>query len=110
MATNYIATGEQLDYPAAGAITSGSPVLIGTRLGVPLKSGISGDVIPMAINGIWTLTKNTGASTNWVQGGPVYWDAGTSKVTGLVTGNTLIGFGAEIAGTADATGKVKLLG
>lgn len=110
MATNFIQPGDVIDYTAGGAVTSGSPILIGTRLGIPLKSGVSGDVLPLQVVGVFELTKNTGASTNWAQGGAVYWDAGTSKVTGVASGNTLIGWGAASASTSDTTGKVKLLG
>lgn len=110
MASNFIQPGDVLDFTAAGTITSGVPFLMGTKLVVPLKSGVSGDVIPVQVTGVFSLSKNTGASTNWAMGAAVYWDAGTSKVTGVVGSNVLIGYGAAVAGTADTTGLVKLNG
>jgi len=110
MANNFIQPGDVLDFTAAGNITSGTPFLMGTKLAVPLESGVSGDVIPVQVTGVFRLTKNTGAHTNWVIGGAVYWDAATSKVTAVASGNTLIGYGAAPAATADATGLVKLNG
>jgi len=110
MATNYIQDGDTLDFTAAGTITSGTPFLMGIRLAVPLKSGISGDVVPVAVEGVFNLTKNTGAGTGWAMGAAVYWDAATSKVTGVSTSNTLIGYGAAVAAVGDTTGAVKLLG
>lgn len=110
MATNFIQPGDVLDFTAAGTITSGTPFLMGTKLAVPLKSGVSGDIIPVQMTGVWSFTKATGASTNWAAGGAVYWDDSAKKVTGVASGNTLIGYGAEVAATSDATGKVKLNG
>lgn len=110
MATNFIQDGDVLDYTAAGTITSGTPFLMGTKLAVPLKSGESGDILPIKMTGVFLFTKATGASTNWAAGGAVYWDDTAKKVTGVASGNTLIGYGIEVAGTADATGKVKLNG
>lgn len=101
-------TGEVLDYTASGAITTGVPFLLGTRLAIPLKSGVSGDVIPVMMEGVFLLTKATGAGTNWAQGGIVYWDDTAKKLTGVASGNTAIGIGALIAATADTTGQVKL--
>ena len=110
MASNFVQPGDVLDFTAAGTITSGTPFLMGTKLAVPLKSGVSGDIIPVRVTGVFTLSKNTGASTNWAIGGAVYWDAATSKVTAVSSGNTLIGYGAAPAATTDATGQVKLNG
>ncbi len=108
MAQNYINSGKVFDYTAAGTITSGQAILIGTRLGIALKGGVSGDIIPVKMSGVFQLAKNTGASTNFAQGGIVYWDAAASKITGVASGNTAIGVAAETAATTDATGKVKL--
>lgn len=110
MATNFIQPGDVLDYTCTGDVTSGTPFLLGTKLAVPLSSGVSGDVIGVKMTGVFQFTKATGASTNWAQGGAVYWDDSAKKVTGVSSGNTLIGYGVETAGTADATGKVKLNG
>jgi len=113
MAKNYVTSGDQLDLVAAASnsYVSGTPVLVGIRLAIPLRdSKAIGDVIPGQVVGIWDLPKNTGASTNWALGAAVYWDAATSKVTGVSSGNTLIGYGAGIAAVGDTVGRVRLLG
>lgn len=108
MANTYIQDGEVIDITASGTVTSGSPILYGTRLGIPLKSGVSGDVIPTAFEGVHQLTKATGAGTALTLGGIVYWDDSAKKITGVSSGNTAIGWAVEAAGTSAATGKVKL--
>lgn len=113
MAKNYIASGEQIDLTSAAANTyvSGTPVLVGTKLAIPLRSStFAGEVIPAQIVGIWDMVKATGAGTNWAQGAIVYWDDTAKKVTGVSSGNTAIGTGALIAAVGDAVGRVRLNG
>lgn len=108
MAQNYIMSGDVLDYTASGNITSGQGILIGTRLGIALKGGVSGNVIPVRMEGVFSLAKATGAGTGWAQGAIVYWDDTAKKITGVSTSNTPIGIGATVAATGDTTGQVKL--
>jgi predicted RecA/RadA family phage recombinase len=110
MAQNFLQDGDILDFTAAGNVTAGAGILIGTKLGVPLKSGVSGDVIPVKMTGVFTFPKDTGASTNFNVGGIVYWNDTSKKVTGVSSGNTAIGYAFETAGTSAAVAKVKLNG
>lgn len=110
MAKNFLQEGDILDFTAAGNVTAGAGILIGTKLGIPLNSGVSGDVIAVQMTGVWELPKDTGASTNFNVGGAVYWNDSSKKVTGVSSGNTLIGYAFETAGTSAAVAKVKLNG
>jgi len=110
MANNFIQPGDVLDYTCAGTVTSGTPFLMGTVLAVPLKSGVSGDVIPVQVTGVFTFTKGTGSGTAIALGGLAYWDDSAKKVTGAASGNTAIGYGVIAAANADATCTVKLKG
>jgi predicted RecA/RadA family phage recombinase len=107
---NFIQEGEVIDFTAAGTVTAGTGVLIGTRLGIPVTSGVSGDKIALAVEGVFEHAKNTGAGTALTVGGIVYWDDAAKKITGVASGNTAIGWAVEAAATGDTTGKVKLLG
>lgn len=52
MTDKFVARGDVMNYVAGGTITSGQVVVTGHTLGVALKSGGSGDVIPVAIEGV----------------------------------------------------------
>ena len=97
----------------AGGVISGQAVLIGSLLLVALNAAAAGAQCEGLRSGIVTLVKDTGAGTGWAAGGKVYWNAATSKVTGVLTGNTLIGCGdPEVATVAvgDVSGSVLLNG
>jgi predicted RecA/RadA family phage recombinase len=107
---NYIQNGEVIDYTAAGTVTAGTGILIGTKLGIPTTSGVSGDKIALAVEGVFEHAKDTGAGTALTLGGIVYWNDTSKKITGSASGNTSIGWAFEAAATGDAIGKVKLHG
>lgn len=51
-------------------------------------------------------TKETGQA--WTPGDKVYWDDTNKRLTKTATANTLCGYAAEEAASADTTGKFKL--
>ena len=61
MTDKFVARGDVMNYVAGGTITSGQVVVTGHTLGVALKSGGSGDVIPVAIEGVFELPKVSAA-------------------------------------------------
>jgi predicted RecA/RadA family phage recombinase len=77
-------------------------------VGVALIAGSTGDVIPLASWGVYTLTKPTGVAFG--QGSEVYWTG--SALTGTDTANTFVGLCWEAAtsGTGKDTVKVGLKG
>lgn len=113
MATNYIEDGEVIPYTNTGAaIASGAVVAIGNLIGValvdiPATSGVGS----VALNGVFTLPKVTGAA--WTQGAKLLWVASAGKfdvgsatpATGDIS-NCCVAFAA--AGSAAATGQVLL--
>jgi predicted RecA/RadA family phage recombinase len=112
MATNLRASGQVFDYIAGATITSSSPVLIGDRLGVALIDGVSGDTIPVQVEGVFTIAKRTGSGSAITQGSKVYWDAGNSRIdnTDNSAANKHIGYAYKAATTADTTVDVDLIG
>lgn len=114
MATNYVQCGDAMPYTAGGAIASGTPVLVGDLLGVALNSAaVSGDIITLGLEGVYTLTKKTHATTEPIsKGAKVYWDAAASKVTytDASGANKHVGYAFEAAASTDTTVPVRLLG
>lgn len=103
--------GTELEFTVpAGGVIGGTPKLIGTILVVPVHDAAANSKFSGVVVGQFSLVKNTGAGTGWAEGGKVYWDAATSKLTGVATGNTLVGWGATSAADGDAIGRVRLDG
>jgi len=102
-----------MQYTAGGTIASGAPILIGDLLGVALGSAASGEVISVALEGVYTLAKKTHASTEPIaKGAKVYWEVASSKITYTdnSAANKHVGYAFEAALSTDATVQVRLLG
>lgn len=106
MAKNYIQPGEVLDHTAAAALTSGTPFLIGKRLGVPLTDAAIGDTIAVKVKGVFNLTKVTADVVG--QGDVLYWDNTAKKLTTTVGTNTVAGYAASAASGTDTTVDIAL--
>jgi predicted RecA/RadA family phage recombinase len=107
-----ISNGEVFNYTCTGAVTNGALLIIGDTPGVALTAGTTGDVIAVALEGVFTLTKKAAASTNWAAGGQVYYvtTGGVNKLTGVAAAGKQIGTGWAAAVTGATTGSVKLIG
>lgn len=102
MTNKYISTGEKIDITLAAAATH-STIWTGTDLhGVYLESGVTGDVVSVALCGVFDLAKTTDATTI---GQRVYVSSG--NVTTTATGDQL-GYALEVTATGDANVRVKL--
>lgn len=108
MATNKVSEGNVLAHTAAGALSSGDIVQFGAindenaRIGIALTDIAAGAVGSLAISGVWTLPKATGAAVS--QGNPVYLASG--EVTETATGNYRCGYAAADAAAGDTTCQV----
>jgi len=113
MTSNLSQDGTIINYTCTGNNTKGTLYEIGSTLGVALKSGTTGDIIPIAIKGVFSgLTKVAEANSAIAIGGQVYYRTTGSavKLTGKATGGTYagVGFAAAVTGATSAT--IKLLG
>lgn len=112
MATNYVGEGKVLDYVAGATIAVNEVLIVGDTVGIALKAAVSGDVIPMAIEGIFTVAKTAG--TAWVQGDAIDWDESATEFHKGVTPATgdvvSAGIASAAAASAATTGTLKLLG
>jgi predicted RecA/RadA family phage recombinase len=107
---NFVQNGKNVDITAPYAVVSGGGVLVGALFGVAIADIASTEVGTIATEGVYTLTKATGAGTNGDQGAVAYWDNTAKKVTGVATNNTAIGKFLATAATADTVATVRLNG
>lgn len=108
MTTKFVQPGEVIDHVASGAKTSGQPVLIGTKLGVCVADIANGATGPVAVSGVYTVTKLT---TDVVaQGVALYWDNGNSRLTTTVGANVYAGYAFAAAGNGATSVNIKLNG
>lgn len=112
MATNGVSEGQILAITAGGAVTSGSVQEVGAdAIGVALNAAAaSGDVYPLATEGIFEVAAKSGESH--AVGDKIYWD--TAAVTASKTyvagaADCLLGICVEAMASATTT-KVKLRG
>lgn len=100
MATNAVQPGDVITITAGADITSGSVVKVGQILGVALTDIDNGSTGAVAIRGVFTVPKVSGAVI--AQGESLTWDVSVSKfddnaaspATGDVTGAPAVAFEA----------------
>lgn len=109
MATNYSQYGDVIDYTLAGDITKGQ-LIAGTEVCfVAIDSGATGDVVPVACEGVWTVAKKAGALLDFAVGEMAYGLTTGGVVKAVATGATVpIGYAVAAAATGDTTVTVKL--
>lgn len=105
---NYVQEGDRLDLTAPYAVTAGQGALIGATFGVAITDIANGAVGTFTTEGVFTLTKATGASTGGAQGALAYWNNTNRNVTASASGNTKIGVFTATCADADATCRVRL--
>ncbi|MGV6848558.1 MAG: DUF2190 family protein [Marinibacterium sp.] len=105
---NYVQPGENLTVTLSGTVSSGDGVLVGSIFGIAQEDGVSGDAITIIRRGVFDLAKTSAQA--WAVGDPVFWDAGNSECTTVVTDNTLIGYAVADAADPSDTGHVLLTG
>lgn len=64
--------GKIMDYVCSGTVANGAVVDMLHCIGVALKAGVSGDIIPVAVEGVFELPKVSAAT--FVQGEKLLWD------------------------------------
>lgn len=109
MAQNFIQPGDIMDYTNGGsAITSGSPVVVGSMVGVALVDIANGATGSVQFTGVFRVAKK--ADDVVTQGAPIYWDAGNEEATVTETDNALMGVAWTAQAGSDTEVDVKLMG
>ena len=108
MAKNYVQEGDVIDYANASGSTiiSGTPVLIGARLGVALADIANGATGSVQVEGVFTIAKL--GTDNVAAGALLYWDNTNKRLTATASGNTLAGFAVAAAGSGVASVNIKI--
>jgi predicted RecA/RadA family phage recombinase len=107
MAT-FVQDGRYVDYTPGSAVSAGAVVVQADLVGVAVRDIPANTLGVLAVEGVFTFPKATGASTAIAVGTTVYWASGTSTATATATSNKLIGKVVKAAVDADATVLVKL--
>lgn len=114
MAQNYIESGEVKDHVLSGTVTSGAIVEIGDMVGVALGSGVSGDTVAVALEGVFEVPKVTGSGKSFTLGQKVYSNGAGSVTPSATDGGSpavdykLAGYAWIAASTSATTVQVKL--
>lgn len=107
---NFVQGCDSLPLAAPYAVSSGGGALIGATFGVAVTDLANGEVGTFMLEGVFTLTKATGASTGGAQGAKAYWVAASKSVSAASSGNTLIGVFSKTCADGDASCEVRLNG
>ena len=107
---NFVQQGDVLSLTApTGGVTAGVPVKIGSLIVIPLHSAVATATFEGKVNGVFSgIAKLT--TDNFVEGSPVYWDDGNSRLTLTSTSNTFVGHSTEITAGSAATCTVRFCG
>jgi predicted RecA/RadA family phage recombinase len=103
-----LASAPPLTLTAPYALTSGQGLLVGSIFGVASADAAISTEVEALTEGVFTLTKATGAA--WTVGALIYWDNAARNCTTTVATNKLIGVAQAAAASGDTTGNVRLNG
>lgn len=102
---NYVQEGEKITVTASADVQSGDVFQVESLNGVFLNSAKNGESVPVLIDGVVELAKDTGAIG---LGKKVYIDS-NGKATETSATNKLFGICVEAAKAADPTVRVKII-
>jgi predicted RecA/RadA family phage recombinase len=103
---NYICEGERMQVILTAPAMSGDVLVIGSKVCVAMTSGGVGDVIIVMNEGVFEISKATGAIT---QGQKLYYNVSQSTITTAASGNVFAGYAYKDALSGDATAQVLLV-
>ena len=102
----FIQPGKNLELTAPSTIVSGQPLQIGKLNLVACAAIVNGEKGNFSNEGVFELTKLTGAGKLFAEGALVYFNAGNMDIAGV---GTVFGIAVEAAIITDTTVKVKLI-
>jgi predicted RecA/RadA family phage recombinase len=108
MAKNHVQPGETITLLAPYDVAAGDGFLVGSIFAIALYAALSGAAVEGRTVDVWDIKKT--AAQTFTQGAKVYWDNTAKSVTGISSGNSLIGIATQAAGGADASARVRLNG
>lgn len=105
---NFVQAGNVLSVTTpVGGLVSGAGCLVGALFGVASLTTAQGETNELALTGVFTLPKTSGAVA---QGARLYWDAGAARLTTTAEGNSLVGTAMQAAAAGTGTVAIRLNG
>lgn len=95
----WLYSGNPINVTLGATVAANSGLLTGSLFGVTQIDGVSGDLVPMLICGVFELPKLTTDTPTF--GVKLYWDDTNKRLTTTSTSNTLVGV-CETAPAASA--------
>lgn len=95
---------------SGATVLSGAGILIGAKVAIVTNDVLNSATTEAMFRGVFSVPKNTGASTGGAMGANAYWDNTAKKFTAVSTSNTLAGYFSKTCADGDATCEVKLTG
>lgn len=93
---------KNIGFAHTAATTSKTPLLINTRLHIPLNTAVANVRNAFVYEAeIDVADAASGAGTGWAVGDKIYWDDTAKKFTKVATANTLVGYALEAKADAD---------
>jgi predicted RecA/RadA family phage recombinase len=108
MSAQYIHRGDSIDHTPSSDVAQNAVVVQGTLFGVATRAIPANTTGALAVTGVFSIAKPTGAGTDWAAGTAVYWDAGNTRLTTTVGSNVYVGKTVAAALTTDARVNVRL--
>lgn len=107
MSKTFVREGTRMPYTnsSESTIASGTPVLVGIRLGIAVADIEAGKSGYLEMVGVHKIPM---AAVSPDQGAKAYWDDDNSVITSVATGHTLIGYFDQAADSGDATALVAI--
>jgi len=102
MSNGYKGEGASINYTATGAVTEGALIQFTNVVGVALNTATTGDTVPCAITGEFTLTKTAHAAGGFTQGDAVYVTS-SGVINNTSSGDKLVGFASEASVTGSTS-------
>lgn len=106
MTRAYVQDGATMDFTTVGAVANGEVLEFTNAIGVALAAASgAGAVIPVAMEGVFSLTKVAGVA--FTVGQKVYWDAANNRLFATNTG-IAVGIVWAPAASADTAALVRI--
>lgn len=108
MRSVFVSTGSSIDHTPGADVAAGDVLVIGDLVAVAERPIAAGKLGALAVEGMRSFPKATGASTALAQGAIVYWNAALQVATTTASTHKRLGIVAAAAVDADATVHVLL--
>ena len=108
MAYGYKGKGDVIKVTLSGTVTANTIAVLDSIAGVYTQSGVSGDVVGVALEGVHTIAKSASAVSGFAQGDKVYALTANGNPTTSATSSVPLGIAVEACTTGATSMKVKL--